>query len=639
MCGIAGIANLDGSAVSKDLVQSVEAMILTLRHRGPDSSGVAHLGACVLGGCRLSILDLSSLSNQPFKSSDSDCTVVLNGEIFNYLELRDILKHRGHRFTSDGDTEVVVHAYEEWGVECLQRLNGMFAFAVFDAKNGEVLLARDRFGIKPLYFSTADRLLLFASEPVPLFESKLVANELNGRVIADYLRFGVTDYGSGTFFAGIQQVLPGHYVMVSGASVSIHQWFQLSTNMIGAGSGENAPALVQAFRNSLTESVRLRMRSDVPVGILLSGGVDSSTVACVASMLPGHKSLHAFVASFPGAPIDEGQFAKLVASRCEMGLTLEDAGMVDLASVNQCIRDQGEPVISPSVVAQWLVMRATSQHGIRVVLTGQGADELLAGYEYLDAYVLGDLLAGGQIGAAARYLLAPRNVRRLPVLVAGSTLARLPGRVRLLLWRKPWLRVSRGRPPSEYELELVRCRSLREMIRFHLIRRLPELLRYQDRSSMAFSLETREPFLDHLLVEFSTRLPNELISASSGRKQILRLASESLIPSEILARREKVGFQTPEDWLRTAEFRLAYSRLCKGAPQVLRQWVDFGKAERLVARRSSALRMKDIWRIYNLLAWYELVVRPVLESGPRATAVLKTSGEQPSTSAERQKGA
>ncbi len=611
MCGIAGLVLRREDVSRLDAARLIQSTIRELRHRGPDTADVVSIGRVCLGGCRLSILDISERSNQPMRSSESGCILVFNGEIFNYVELREELRRLGHEFTTTGDTETVLHAYEEWGVGSFGHLNGMFAFALHDPKRERTCLVRDRYGIKPLYYAETRAGLAFASEPVPLLKTGLVPTTLDMQVVRDYLRYGITDYSARTFFAGVRQVCPGSFLITGEGEVKEEEWYRLPGPRPRRPETPGETQLVQEFRTLLDESIRLRLRSDVPVGVLLSGGLDSSAVVGFTGRLPMARQTRAFMVSFPESSVDESAFGKMAAAASGVPITIESGAEVDQKSISRCIQDQGEPVVSPSMVAQWLIMRAISEDGFRVALTGQGADELLAGYEYMDAYALGDLLAAGHFVAAARYALGVRDLRRLPALFLASTFVRLPAKARILAWSRPWLRHGTDGAVSEYEQDFANCKTLREMVRFHIRRRLPELLRYEDRNSMSFSVETRQPFLDHNLVEFALRLPDDMLVGTSGRKRILRLATEGVVPDDIRFRRVKIGFQTPEAWLRTPEFRSAFVELCRSSPAAFDQIIDFRKARRLVSCRSSVRRQKDLWRIYNLLAWYESVVKPL----------------------------
>jgi len=613
MCGIAGAVDLRSDKQIQALSEAVASMVAQMEHRGPDAKGVAPFATAVLGCCRLSILGLEPASNQPMRSPDSNCTVVYNGEIFNYVELRDQLRDLGHRFASTGDTEVILHAYEEWGLECLPHFNGMFAFAILDGDHQRLFFARDRFGIKPFCYAEERGLYLFASEPRALLTTGLVPRDPDLHTVEEFLRFGVTDVDDRTFFSHIKQLPPGHFGVIESGRIRVSAWYSLAE----AAASPNSPerGRIAEFRKRLERSIALRFRSDVPVGILLSGGIDSSTIATLGASQPHDDTQRAFTVTFPGSRVDERPYAEEVAARSGLSLTTRAAPEMDLRWAESCHEDQGEPFISPSIVAQWLMMRTVHESGIRVLLTGQGADEYLGGYQYFESYAIADLLARRKFSKALSYLFDERNAPRLATVVAQVSFLFLPAGFQQLLWRKPWLRSRRdSRTRSAYEEDLVRCRSLRDALLFHVKRRLPELLRYEDRNSMAFSIETRHPFLDHGLVELVLDSPPGLIVGANARKNILRLAVQEDLPPNVLRRRDKVGFDVPDAWLQSEAFRNAFNGLCSRIPSTLADLLDIRRARKLLRRRSRRAR-RDLWRIYSVLLWHEQLVRPHAERG------------------------
>ena len=619
MCGIAGAVDLGSDKQIQALSEAVASMVAQMEHRGPDAKGVTRFATAVLGCCRLSIIGLEPASNQPMRSPDSNCTVVYNGEIFNYVELRDQLRDLGHRFASTGDTEVVLHAYEEWGLECLPRFNGMFAFAIVDGDHERLFFARDRFGIKPFCYAEEGGLYLFASEPRALLTTGLVPRDADLHTVEEFLRFGVTDVDEKTFFSHIKQLPPGHCGVIESGRIRVSAWYSLTEAAASTNSPERGR--IAEFRKRLERSIAQRFRSDVPVGILLSGGIDSSTIATLSASQP-HDTHRAFTVTFPGSRVDERPYAEEVAVRSGLSLTTKAAPEMDLHWAESCHEDQGEPFISPSIVAQWLMMRTVHESGIRVLLTGQGADEYLGGYQYFESYAIADLLARRKFSKALSYLFDERNAPRLATVVAQVSFLFLPAGFQQLLWWKPWLRSRRDSGTRcAYEEDLVRCRSLRDALLFHVKRRLPELLRYEDRNSMAFSIETRHPFLDHGLVEFVLDPPPGLIVGANVRKNILRLAVQEDLPPSVLRRRDKVGFDVPDAWLQSEGFRNAFNGLCSRIPAALADLVNVRRARKLLRRRSRRAR-RDLWRIYSVLLWHEQLAGPHAERNRVASATF-----------------
>ena len=626
MCGIAGVALLGTGSASPYLREIVDTMVSFMEHRGPDSRGLVSYEGVHLGACRLSILGLDPTSNQPLVSRDSKSCVVFNGEIYNYVELRSELMQLGYTFASTGDTEVVLHAYEEWGQGCLARLNGMFAFAIYSPKDQHLFIARDRFGVKPLYYSQQGSILLFASEPGAFLRTGLVSSEIDPHSLIDYLKFGVTDTENRSFFKFILQLPAGCFADISNGQMIIARWYELPRQVSRRTSRDNRPNSTSGFRTVFEDSIRLRMRSDVPVGILLSGGLDSSSVVGAASHIFDPRSIKAFTVSFAGTSVDELDYAKAVASRCRVPLVVENAEMVNGESLDGCIQSQQEPVISPSVVAQWLVMKAVHQSKVKVLLSGQGADEYLGGYAYFDSYAVRDFLARGQFGYAVRHVLNQRRPRRIFEILQGLIFLSLPARLKALAWKKSWLKEESHRPEEcEYFREFVHCSNLHDALYFHLTRRLPELLRYEDRNSMAFSIETRHPFLDFRLVELALQTAPENIVGEGVRKRLLRSALGDLIDPKVLARTDKIGFQTPTEWLRSEEFRSKFNHFIEKAPQSLGRFIDFNRARRLLDGMWTSRRVNDAWRIYNLLLWYEQAVAGRETISPDRLAVLSSN--------------
>ncbi len=607
MCGIAGIVQIRESKddASKPLVDS---MIRLMAHRGPDSSGVAVLGKAVIGACRLAILGLDSLSNQPLRSTDSDCVIVFNGEIYNYHELREELAELGHTFRSEGDTEVVVHAYEEWAEDCLSHFNGMFAFAVVRIESPMVFLARDRFGVKPLYYALTDAGLIFASDVRAILSTRMVKPELDECSVIDFLRFGITDYSERTFFRSVRHLPPGFCGTFSRGQLTMKRWYEIEERLTRPGLEYRSPPPTE-FQRLFGDSIRLRLRSDVPLGVLLSGGLDSSSITGVAARLLEPQPVECFNVSFPNSPVDEAAYAETVASYAKAELHVSEARRLDNARVAECVRAQGEPFISPSIVAQWLVMEGVKDAGIRVLLSGQGADEYLCGYDYFDGYALRDMMHDWRWREACAHLLGQPSVRSTLRVLREWAYLLLPTTLQGLAWRRTWLCDDRHQLEScDYWHALTGAKSLRDAQLMHLKWRLPELLRYEDRNSMAFSIETRQPFLDFRLVEYVLSLNNALLVARGFRKRLLRDSMIGVVPGSVLHRRNKIGFQTPEAWTRTIQFRDCLLGLLAQAPAPLREILRVGDIRRLALSRLRRHRERELWRIFCLLLWYREVV-------------------------------
>ena len=369
MCGIAGILQTDGREVSRS---ALDRMVARLEHRGPDDVGHAFGESWGLGHRRLAVLDLSSGGRQPMVLGG--LVLVYNGEVYNYRELRAELEPLGHEFHSSSDTEVVLHAYQEWGEECLTRFVGMWALGLIDRNRGVLFLARDRFGVKPLYYAQPDGRFLFASECPALLEAN-IARTIDLDSLSAYLVTGLTDHSERTFYDSIRQLPPGSRARLDlrSGSFAVERYYDVATTL----SGE--PGSVADYCRALEDSVRLRLRSDVPVGTCLSGGLDSSTVAALASREAhdlGRGRLHAVTAGVEAGAPDETPFARAVVEHCDLAWDVVTPTIETVErDLETALLAQGEPVGGPSVFLQYCVMERARERGLKVMLDGQGGDE------------------------------------------------------------------------------------------------------------------------------------------------------------------------------------------------------------------------------------------------------------------------
>jgi asparagine synthase (glutamine-hydrolysing) len=584
MCGIAGLYNLTGAPVDLRLL---EAMTRVLAHRGPDGEGYVLLApggqgkplpvigrlsdslrsttpgyTIGLGHRRLAVLDCSPLGHQPMSSEDERTWITYNGEIYNYLELREELQGLGRRFRSTSDTEVILHAYREWGPACLPRLNGMFAFAVWDGPRNRLFCARDRLGMKPFYYRASGERFAFGSEIKALLEDADRPTAPNPRMIHDFLAFGLQDHTEETFFDGLLQLRPGHSLSVEGGRLQVEKWWDLETPPLDALDDESA---IRSFRALFDDTVRIHLRSDVAVGSCLSGGLDSSSIVCTMRRLlgPGPR-LRTFSSCFDDAACDERPYLHLaVAQAGTESVEIFSDGRRLYDEMPRILWFQEEPFGGTSYLAQWAVMRAAAEHGVKVLLDGQGGDELLCGYPgYWGSYG-GDLIRRGDV---RRFVPEARaywrqQARLHPTVYANFARALLPLSVvaRARAWLKgqdAWMSpefASRYADSSRHLLYGDRFPSAVEnhVAAYLQSHSLPALLHHEDRNAMAFSIEARLPFLDARLVDFSLRLPTRLKLRNGRSKFILREAMAGVLPDAILQRTDKMGFVTPQDrWLR-----------------------------------------------------------------------------------------
>ena len=547
MCGISGF----WGPRDPDLLRG---MAHVQRHRGPDDDGFLETDVASLGFRRLSIIDIEG-GHQPLSGCDPRLQLVYNGEVYNYRELRAELEALGHHFHTHSDSETVVHAYEEWGTDAFQRFNGMWAFALLDLRDAaapRLVLCRDHFGIKPLYWTRSGDRVLFASEIKALLRDAGVRRVVNEQRLYDYLTTGIHDHTDETFFGGIQQLQWARYAIVDAAGVQVEQYWQPQLSSDGDPSPER-------FRELFLRSIERRLVADVPVGTCLSGGLDSSSiVSCMTELLraevPDAHSmgdrLKTFSALFDGDPIDERRWMRPVIEQthCD-NVEIRPSSARFFDEVEDFVWHVEEPTVSTGPYAQWCVQRVARQQ-VTVLLDGQGGDELLAGYVPYQFHYLRQLRREGRWLDLAREAWGARDTvgplvrRRLSERRKGFPLRTLLGRD----WASRMRRTDDPRSRDDLKLRL-----LQDLTTFSL----PSALRYEDRNSMAHSLEARLPFLDQELVEHVLSLPASAIVHRGWSRAILRDGLRGLLPDEIRLRRKKIGFTTPEmRWLKAHRVRV-----------------------------------------------------------------------------------
>jgi asparagine synthase (glutamine-hydrolysing) len=636
MCGIAGIAL---TRAQGGLSALGAEMMRRLEHRGPDDHGWlcwGHDGVCVgqaqphdgltqvmLLHRRLSILDLTAAGRQPMSTSDGRYHLVFNGEIYNYLELRAELEAAGRVFHTRTDTEVLLAALAAWGTGALVRLVGMFAFALLDTQERTLLLARDFFGIKPLYYVRDAQQLTFASEIKALLPLPGLRRRVRPAQLYQYLLSGLTDDGADTLLEGIQQLLPGHYLHVAvdrpGAAEPRAYWTLRPDERADLSFNEAARQLRELF----LESVRMHLRSDVAVGSALSGGIDSSAIVAAVRTIGGRQlECHTFSFIAAQSTVSEERWSDMASAAAG---TIAHKLQVDpqelRADVDRLIQTQDEPFGSTSLYAQYRVFRSAREAGIKVLLDGQGGDELLAGYTgYLYPRAV-ELLRAGRLWSAARFArrAAARPGVRWHRLLARAGIQFAPAWLRKPVehWMSPagtystlnaaWF-AERGVAVCSGHRS-VSCDGLRSALIDAVHRSaLPRLLRHEDRNSMAFGVESRVPFLTPALAQFTLSLPPAYLLAPDGTsKSVFRAAMRGLVPDAILDRKQKLGFETPEfAWLQA--LRPWVTEILSGATA---RALPALRHERVVAHAEAVLsgrRAFDwrVWRWLNLIRWSEL---------------------------------
>jgi asparagine synthase (glutamine-hydrolysing) len=663
MCGIAGILS-----PSAEVLSSIYAMTDLLRHRGPDDEGYSLHGegsavaiagpdtpnsvhqanvpyrptvtrdraepppGChlALGHRRLSILDLSALGHQPM-AYQNRFWIVFNGEIYNYLELRAELEASGCQFHSRTDTEVILAAYGRWGLACLPRFNGMWALALYDAVDRKLVLARDRFGVKPLYYWTTPECLAFASEIKAFACLPGWRPQINGQAVHDFLLSSLQDHSEQTMFAGVSQLQPGccavidvqewRNKLVKGQvrQLEATRWYQAQPRPF-PGSLEDA---AKEFAALLTDSVRLRLRADVPVGSCLSGGLDSSSIVCVANRLLGTQKTGCRQQTFSACSeikrFDERDYIEKVVAATAVEGHYVFPSFEELEKIlDRLTWHQDEPFGSTSIFAQWTVFKLAESHRMKVMLDGQGADELFYGYpSFRRAFVTGLVRSG-------KRSLAWREARALRGNVSGGaslfSRACVDAAIPLSAHRgfRQWRR--NRHPPAWMNPEVLGAsypgplagrfqqHATAQELSVELISggHLQMLLHWEDRNSMAHGVESRLPFLDYRLVEFALGLPDHFKIHQGWSKAVLRRGMKNIVPDAVLQRKDKLAFVTPEEiWVRntgTAYFRDALAAAVRASKGILTS-----EAERLLEKMISgeAAYEGDAWRMISLGQWLQ----------------------------------
>ncbi len=606
MCGIAGQVTLRPSREVDE--QQAIRMLRSIVHRGPDGEGlfVDPRRRVALGSRRLAIIDLVT-GDQPIFNEDRSVACVFNGEIYNFQDLRDELERKGHVFRSMSDTEAIVHLYEEEGLDCLRRLRGMFAFAVWDERAQRLCLARDRLGKKPLYYTEIGGVLSFASEITALYDLPGLAKQVDPVALDLYLTHSYVPAPHSIFMA-IKKLPPGHFLTVQHGTVAVNQYWKLDTT---AASGASRHDLVKAVRSKVEESVQLRMISDVPLGCFLSGGTDSSSVVALMSRV-SDKPVKTFSIGFTSDRFNELEYARAVAT---LYRTEHHEYMVEpdaVAVLPEIARHFGEPFGDPSALPTWYVSQLTRQH-VTVALNGDGGDEIFGGYPWYQTGLLlaklhravpawtGSILAKGRC-LSPRIARLGRRLQMSPAERFASLRRALDPDIKRKLY-SPALLGASGSAADAYlvdQYEAAAGDDLARMLYTDTVTYLPEdLLVKVDRMTMAHSLEGRSPLLDHELVEFCAGIPSALKIGRRGTKILLREAMADLFPRGFLDR-PKMGFSVPvAEWARGQLRDRCYRTIC-GEVLMDRHWFDERAVRSMLDQHVAG---KEDWsvHIWNML--------------------------------------
>jgi asparagine synthase (glutamine-hydrolysing) len=604
VCGIAGIYCHKG--ITPFDIELIDTMNEIQKHRGPDDVGRYVDPFCVLGHRRLAIIDLSKDGHQPFESDDHRFQIVYNGEIYNYIELRDELRQLGWQFQTKTDTEVLLKTYQQYGETCLSRFNGMFAFAIYDTEKQSLFLARDRVGIKPLYYRIIDSKLYFASEIKALRVNPLLTHSVNYQSLFDYLVFNRTDIYDETFLNDIKRIPKGCYATFDLNGLHVNQWWN-PENSLHDHCKDNLEKVSKKIEKLLVSAVSLRMRSDVPVGSCLSGGLDSSILI---GILFNHYNIddnyNTFTASFPGHPIDETSYIDRLKRKYPFkNFRTFPTGKKASERLREFVYANDEPTTNPSFYSQYEVMRLAREYGVTVLLDGQGGDENFAGYQYFHGFNLYGLLKRKKAFRFGYELLKSLLRRQDKSSYQTLLFQILPCSVReqLLLRTVPYINpdffheyVNHSRIYNEF----FDVDGLNKSLVRHFQYKLEHLLRMEDRNSMAFSLEARVPYLDYRLIEYLLGVSQELKIRDGETKYLQKKVLGYYTTTEILNRKDKIGFGTPGDeWMLSESWqertRESYSDLTEAFPGVFKKNANLPE------------KGFDRWKINQLSTWSSMI--------------------------------
>lgn len=651
MCGIFGVLNFN--EVNVDM-NSLRDSVSIIKHRGPDDEGyavfnthkkireerygdtsVTKKGTYVLSGSpdvfnlafgfrRLSILDLSVNGHQPFFNEDKSICIIFNGEVYNYIEIREELKRKGYKFRTGTDTEVIMNSYIEWGEDCLSRFNGMWGIALYDMRKNILFCSRDRFGVKPFYYYKDDKIFVFGSELKSVIEyfkkDPSFVKKINKEIAYDYFLNSFTDHTENTFIQGIKHLLPSHYIRVINNEFSIKRYFSLEVNKEFGKYDENKfQKIKNSFSELLYDSVSLRLRSDVAVGTCLSGGLDSSTVVSIIhrllkdgrenNMLQIGSMQKTFSAVYDDKTIDERNFIEEIvkATNCDSHYIFPDKA--DFADdVDKFIFQLDEPIGGTSPYAQWNVMKLARQNNVTVLLDGQGADESLGGYEVYFGFLYANLFR--QKNFAGLLSEVSKNFNKgIEISVRGlkyylNSKSKNMNSPVSIYYNTDFLRNYSGKSVLEYRTTGNLNEKLYEDLSQYI---LPSLLRYEDRNAMKFSIESRTPFLDYRIIKLLFETEGVYKIHNGFSKWILRNSMNRIIPDNVVWRRDKKGFPTPErKWM----MRLK-SDFINVVNQNIEELSVFFNPDLIIKNYDKIVSDPDIkshflWKIYNFAKWKKM---------------------------------
>ncbi len=596
MCGISGIINKYKSEVDKKEIKNINDLI---SHRGPDDEGFFYENNFAFAHRRLSILDLSDNGHQPMHYLDKKYTITYNGEIYNYLELKEELLGCGYLFNSHTDTEIILASYHEWGRRCVDKFNGMWAFAIYDKEKQIIFCSRDRFGIKPFYYTEIDNKFIFGSEIKQLLEF-YPQRYINKNILIDYLIIGYEEHTNETFFQNIYKLEQSHNLTynLNTNTYKTEKFYNLEKNNKKLTETQS----IELYEQRLKDAITLRLRSDVKVGTCLSGGLDSSSIASIASKVYNKQSNNKFVAIHAKSTQknnDESRYAQDVAEYCDLDLKVIEPSKEDFVkNIDEIIYTQEEPFGGPSIFMQYFVMKKAKEENCKVMLDGQGGDETLLGYErYYPAYLL-DLNFIDRIkGVFNASKNSKLSIKQLILYIIYFTRSNI--RIKRLKFKNNYLKKEfldniNKKILDRNSKSYLNIFELQNEEIFHT--QMPHLLKYEDKNSMRNSIETRLPFIDYTVLETAINLDNKVKIKDGWTKYILRKVVEPILPNNIVWRKNKFGFEAPvKSWL---------NEICQDMETVI-------KNSKIISKISNNIIFDNLdnhqkWKLFNIAKWEEI---------------------------------
>lgn len=601
MCGISGYISEEQNDLKKEIIQKMTHLI---SHRGPDGEGLFIEDKIALGHRRLAILDLSIDGYQPMNFKDK-YVIIFNGEIYNYIEIRDQLIKESYIFKSQSDTEVILAAYDMWGQDCVSHFNGMWSFAIYDRLRGIVFCSRDRFGVKPFYYTQEEGFFAFGSEirQLLMLKKNIICNK---SVLLDFIVTSIADHTHETFFKDIYKLSPGHNLIYSleDRTFKIYQFYQIHKNSFFKNAKDDQ-SIINTFKNVFKDAVKIRLRSDVAVGTCLSGGLDSSSVATLASQIYSNTLAYKFSAITAVSEQmnnDESSYAQKIVENSDLKWLKTKPTYEDFVkTLPEVVQAQEEPFGSASICMQYFVMKIARENKIPVLLDGQGGDETLLGYEkYFTASFIADFKERGLISSVKALIDINQNNKKMGLTqICFYLLAGLSSSLRYSFYyfRHNYLKDFPKKPEhisqfSEFCFDIFNLQKL-EIEKTNL----PILLRYEDKNSMHHSIETRLPFLDYRSVEASLSLPIKFKINLGWTKWILRKMMVDEMPDAIVWRKNKFGFEAPENiWMKKHSHIINETII---ASNLIKQISIHNKLKKKLA----SMDKRTKWRLYSIALW------------------------------------